>query len=177
MLSKMKWMLIVVSLATGCTTTTPEVLELSRVSAINAALITSELQRFTEDERRFAEARTQNMQRLHDKIARAREHYELDRLYELQVPGNKFQNREKEITGFIAEVDEVIKQARENRITVPAPKILTVDERVQALAALAKSMASLAKPSDLKADLKFLKGYIEAVRDHVKTATDAEPES
>lgn len=168
------WIVItLVSVAWGCTST-PEVRELSRVTAINSGLLTGELQRYAADEKRFAEARRKNVQQLQDTVAAARERYEVDRLLTRKTKGGQFETWEKELSTLIAEIDEVRKQARDNRIVVTAPKPVTVDERVSALAALAKSMSTLAKSNDLKVDLIFLKGYIDSVREQIDPAAKSE---
>lgn len=167
--------LIVIALwlIVGCTTT-PEVLELSKATAVNAGLLTQELQRFADDEKRFANARTGHVQQLENTLALARERFELDRLYTRETEGNGFEQSEKTLNEFIAKVDKAREDARASRIVVPVPESVSVDERVKEIAALAKSMAQLAEPPDKKQNLLFLKGYVESVRDYVEKARESE---
>lgn len=164
---------IAIWLTVGCTTT-PEVLELSKATAVNAGLLTQELQRFADDEKRFASARTGHVQQLENTLALARERFELDRLYTREAETSGFEQTEKTLNDFIAKVDKVREDARASRVVVPVPETVSVDERVKKLAVLAKSMAQLAEPPEKKQNLLFLKGYVESVRDYVEKAKESE---
>lgn len=168
-MKKLTFISIAIWCVAGCTTT-PEVLQLSKATAANAGLLTQELQRYSEDEKRFATARTTHVQELENTLAQARERFELDRLYTRESVGNQFDNTEKKMKDFIAEVDKVRAEARASRVVVPVPETVSVDERVKELATLATSMASLAKEPDKEQSLLFLKGYVESVRDYVENA-------
>ena len=160
-------------LAVGCTMT-PEVLELSKVTAANAGLLTQELQRFADDERRFANARTGHVQQLENTLALARERFELDRLYTRESEGSGFENTETTLNDFIVKVDKVREDAQASRVVVPVPVTVSVDERVQELSILAMSMAKLAEAPDKEQNLLFLKGYVQSVRDYVENARESE---
>lgn len=164
---------IAICLAVGCTTT-PEVLELSKATAANAGLLTQELQRFEDDERRFANARTGHVQQLENTLAMARERFELDRLYTRETEGSGFEQTESTINDFIAKIDKVRQDTQASRVVVPVPETVSVDKRVKELGALANSMAQLAEPPDKKQNLLFLKAYVESVRDFVETAREPE---
>lgn len=159
-------------LTAGCTTTS-EVLEVSKATAINAGLLTQELQRFADDEKRFANARTGHVQQLENTLALARERFELDRLYTRETEGNGFEETETTLNEFIAKVDQVRADARASRVVVPVPETVAVDQRVKELAVLAKSMAKLADAPDRKQNLLFLKGYVESVRDYVEKTKES----
>ena len=165
--------LIAMWLVVGCTTT-PEVLELSKATAANAGLLTQELQRFADDERRFANARTGHVQQLENTLALARERYELDRMYTRESEGSGFEKTETTLNDFIAKVDKVREEAHASRVVVPVPETVSIDERVQELSVLATSMAKLAEAPDKEQNLLFLKGYVQSVRDYVENARESE---